>query len=82
MDVAAYVGQLAYCRALSASRVAELLHHLDVRVAAGAFGFVIFTQSGEHPDWYGRSRRLATMPSRPMRHACRNTISPSAPLRC
>jgi hypothetical protein len=52
-------------------------HHSITLVAAGASGFLTLTQSGERPDRYGRSRRLATMPSRPMRHACRNTIVPS-----
>ena len=45
-------------------------------------GFLTLIQSGERPDRYGRSRRLATMPSRPMAQACRNTVVPSVPSRC
>ena len=31
--------------------------------AAGAFGFLTLIQSGDRPERYGRSRRLATMPA-------------------
>jgi hypothetical protein len=51
-------------------------------VTAGAFGFFSLVQSGDRPDRYGRSRRLATMPSSPNLHACWKTIAPSAPSIC
>jgi hypothetical protein len=35
------------------------------RVAAGAFGFLIFNQAFEGPDLYGESSFFETMPSRP-----------------
>ena len=58
-----------------------VLHHSMIRIAAGASGFFTLIQSGDLPDRYGRSRRLATMPSSPSAQACLNTISPSAPSR-
>jgi hypothetical protein len=35
------------------------------RVAAGAFGFLIFSQAFDGPDLYGASSFFETMPSRP-----------------
>ena len=48
-------------------------------MAAGASGFLTLIQSGERPDRYGRSRRLATMPSRLMadRAGVFNEVPPS-----
>ncbi len=40
-----------------------------MRVAAGALGFRTLIQSAHRLDRYGRSRRLATMPSAPSAHA-------------
>ena len=51
MDMAAY-SRPASSHITEPYRLAGLLmlHHLEVRVAAGALGFVIFTQSDERPD--------------------------------
>jgi hypothetical protein len=46
------------------------------RVAAGAFGFLIFNQAFEGPDLYGESTFFETMPSRPSLQTALN-ISPS-----
>src|SRR6516225_2541491 len=43
-----------------------------MRVAAGTSGYLTLVQSGDRPQRYGLSRRLATMPARPMRQAWRN----------
>jgi hypothetical protein len=42
-----------------------LLERSMARVAAGAFGFLIFNQAFEGPDLYGESSFFETMPSRP-----------------
>ncbi len=45
-----------------------------IRIAAGASGFLTLIQSGDRPERYGRSRRLATMSSSPSLRAWRNTV--------
>jgi hypothetical protein len=45
------------------------------RVAAGAFGFLIFSQAFDGPDLYGALSFLETMPSRPSWHICKGTRS-------
>jgi hypothetical protein len=47
------------------------------RVAAGALGFLTFTQCAERPERYGEPSRFDTMPSQPSLEAYLNTISPS-----
>jgi hypothetical protein len=44
---------------------------------AGCVGFLTLIHSRQRPERYRLSRRLATMPSSPMTHACRNTTAPS-----
>ena len=41
-------------------------------------GFLIFSQSRDGPERKGAVSRFDTMPSRPMRHACRKIVAPSS----
>jgi hypothetical protein len=41
---------------------------MNVPVAAGDFGFLIFSHTFEGPDLYGASSFFETMPSRPTQH--------------
>ena len=47
------------------------------RFTAGAFGFLILSQSGERPERYVEPSRFDTIPSQPSLQACSKTISPS-----
>jgi hypothetical protein len=46
------------------------------RVAAGAFGFLIFSHAFEGPDLYGTSSFFETMPSKPSLQVRQRTMSP------
>ncbi len=46
---------------------------------ADDFGFFTFTQCGDRPERYGRSRRFDTKPSSPILQAARNRSGPISP---
>jgi hypothetical protein len=55
--------------------------NLVARVAAGAFGFLIFSHAFDGPDLYGASSFFETMFSRPSLQMALN-ISPPSPSVC
>jgi hypothetical protein len=48
------------------------------RVAAGAFGFLIFNHAFDGPDLYGALSFFETMPSRPSLQPALNISAPSS----
>ena len=56
------------------SRAKHSLEVLIARIAAGAFGFLIFNHAFDGPDLYGASNFFDTMPSRPSLQTDRRPI--------